>query len=237
MIQIAICDDEYPILDMMCVYMESFQQKYDLELVVHTYSEGKNLLNCGEKYDVIFLDIGLKNENGIEIGKEIRRMDRKVKIIYVTAFMDYMKEAFCVHAFEYLIKPVSEQKVHKILLEAVTYDGLNSVHSMTFQSKNGTVTRKVEDITFFEYCNRSVLLHDCNEQVYELPGEKISNIAEKMKPYHFEVPHKSFVVNLYQINFVKGYNIYMNCGKQVPLSQLYSKKFRRIMHEYLNTRI
>lgn len=237
MIQIAICDDERPILDMMCVYIESFRQKYALELNVCLYSEGKNLLNSGEKYDIIFLDIGLGKENGIEIGKEIRKMDKKVKIIYVTAFTDHMKDAFCVHAFEYLTKPVSEEKVHKILLEAVTYDGTNVANSMTFQTKNGMVTLKVDEIMYFEYCKRSVLLYHENDSVYELPGEKISNIADKMKPYHFEVSHKSFVVNLCQVSFVKGYNIQLKSGKQVPLSQLYSKKFRQSMHEYLYTRI
>lgn len=237
MIQIAICDDEQRILDMMRIYMESFREKYSLELDVHTYSKGEELLSCEEKYDVIFLDIGLGNDSGIEVGKAIRKMDKRVKIIYVTAFTDRMKDAFGVHAFDYLTKPVSEDKVHKILLEAVTYDGSDVANSMTFQTKNGMVTLNVDEILYFEYCKRSVLLYHENDSVYELPGEKISNIAEKMKPYHFEVSHKSFVVNLCQVHFVKGYNIQMKSGIQVPLSQLYSKNFRKNMHEYLNTRI
>lgn len=140
MIQIAICDDEQLILNMIRTYIESFHQKYALELNVCSYSEGRNLLASGEKYDIIFLDIGLGEEDGIEIGKEIRKMDKKVKIIYVTAFTDHMKDAFGVHAFEYLTKPVSEDKVHKILLEATTYDGSNVTNSMIFQTKNGMVT-------------------------------------------------------------------------------------------------
>lgn len=237
MIQIAICDDETAILEMMQHYLQEFNRKYELDLQIHSYTDGKNLLSSREKYDIIFLDIGFAEENGIQVGQEIRKMDKRVKIIYMTAFSDYMKDAFQVHAFDYIVKPVSEEKIHQILLEAITYGNLNAVNSMTFRSKNGLITLKVEEILYFEYYNRSVLVYDCNDRVFELPGEKISNVAEKMKPYHFEVSHKSFVVNMYQIKSIKGYCINMNRGKMVPLSQLYSKSFRKIMHEYLNTRI
>lgn len=237
MIQIAICDDEPAIVEMMQRHLQEFNRKYQLELQICSYTDGKNLLNCREKYDIIFLDIGFAQENGIQIGKEIRKTDKRVEIIYMTAFPDYMKDAFQVHPFDYIVKPVTEETIHSILLEAITYGNLNAVNSMTFKTKKGLVTLKVEEILYFEYSNRSVLVYDCNDRVFELPGEKISNVAEKMKPYHFEVSHKSFVVNMYHIKSIKGYCINMNSEKMVPLSQLYSKNFRKIMHEYLNTRI
>lgn len=237
MIQVAICDDEPMIREKLKICFDEFVEKYGFEVQISIFEDGEKLLHSGEEFDVIFLDIGLTGMDGIEVGTEIRKTDKKVKIIYLTAFHDYMGKAFQVHAFGYIVKPFTNEKIHQVLFEAITYGKLNVENSKTFHTQNGLIAIKLQEITYFEYCNRSVLLHDCNGRVFKLPGEKISKVAAQMKPYHFEVPHKSFVVNLYQVKSIKGYNIHMNQGAVVPLSQLYSKNFRRIMHEYLNMRI
>lgn len=237
MINIAVCDDEPAILEMMKQYLNGFSQKYELEFQITTLTDGDCFFECAEQFDIIFLDIGIDNKNGIEIGSRIRETDKKVKIIYVTAFRDYMKDAFGIHAFDYLVKPVTEKKIYSVLLEVFSYDNLNEDRIVSFRTKTGVVSIKAEDILYFEYCNRNVLLYDDKNHVLELPGEKISAIAERMKPYHFEVSHKSFVVNLYQIESIKNYTIFMKYGKVVPLSQMYSKRFRKKMHDYLNSRI
>lgn len=48
--------------------------------------------------------------NGIETGKAIRRIDKGTKIVYLTAYRDYVAGAFGVHAFQYLLKPISEKR-------------------------------------------------------------------------------------------------------------------------------
>lgn len=237
MVKIAVCDDEPAILEMMKQYLNGFCLKYELESQIETFTDGENLFKCEEQFDIIFLDIGMDKKNGIEIGSRIRETDKKVKIIYVTAFHDYMKDAFRIHAFDYLIKPVTEKKIYSVLLEALTYGNLNKDCVVSFRTKTGVVSTNVENILYFEYCNRNVLLYDDKNHVLELPGEKISAIAERMKPYHFEVSHKSFVVNLYQVEAIKNYTIYLKYGKMIPLSQMYSKRFRKQMHDYLNSRI
>lgn len=237
MIRIAICDNEPAILKMMNEYLVRFHLKYELELQIKTFTEGKKLLAHEKEYDIIFLDINLTEENGIEIGRKIRETDKRVKLIFLSAHDGYMKDAFQIHAFHYILKPVSEDEIHKVLLEAITYDDLCKDCELCFRTKNGLVNINVDNILFFEYQNRKVLLHSSTDGILELPGEKISCIAEKMRPYYFEVSHKSFVVNLCQVESIKSYIVHMKYGKTIPLSQLYSKQFRKRMHEYHNTRI
>jgi len=236
MIQVAACDDDLAVRRGLKKCLNKFGVKYGIEVQVIVFASGEELIESEERFDIIFLGIGLAGIDGIQTGTEIRKKDKKVKIIYLTAFLGYMEKAFQVHAFGYMEKPFKEEKIHQILLEAITYGKLNVADSMTFHTKMGLLTMQIQKIAYFEYWNRSVLLHDCSNQVYELPGEKISKIAERMKPYYFEVPHKSFVVNLSQVKSIKGYDLYMNHGKVLPLSQFYSKNFRKVMHEYWNTR-
>ncbi|MDP4097638.1 response regulator [Paenibacillus sp. P96] len=65
--------------------------------------------------DVIFLDIGLPGMNGIELAKEIKRKRPGVSIVFVTAFNDYAVQAFELEALDYVVKPVSVQRLAKTI--------------------------------------------------------------------------------------------------------------------------
>ncbi len=237
MIQVAMCDDEPSILQMLIGYFNEIKERYSLQMQVQTYTKGRELLACEDRYDIIFLDTELEDMDGITLGVKLREKDKKVKLVYLTAYPNRMKEAFCVHAFDYISKPVGLETVQRVLLDAISYDDLLAHSTVTFQTKTGIVAIKTEEIQYLEYNNRSVYVYSCQNQIIELRGEKISNIAEKMKPYHFEVSHKSFVVNMQQVESVKGYIIYLKSGSVIPLSQSHSKRFRKKLHEYLSTRI
>ena len=71
--------------------------------------------------DAVFLDIDMQGMNGIETGKAIRSVDTDVKIVYLTAYRDYVAGAFGVHAFQYLLKPVNRQEIINVLEEIFRY--------------------------------------------------------------------------------------------------------------------
>ncbi|MDC9428716.1 two-component system response regulator RgaR, partial [Clostridioides difficile] len=56
--------------------------------------------------DIIFLDIQMKDINGIEVAKKIRKFDEKVEIIFTTAFSEYAPQGYEVRAYRYLVKPI-----------------------------------------------------------------------------------------------------------------------------------
>lgn len=66
---------------------------------------------------------------------------------------------------------------------------------------------------------------------------KISECLEKMRPYGFAMPHKSFVVNLDQVRGIKGYEITMMDGSVLPLSQKKGKAFREELNLFLAGRL
>lgn len=74
------------------------------------------------------------------------------------------------------------------------------------------------------------------EGVYE-QQEKISECLEKMRPYGFAMPHKSFVVNLDQVRGIRGYDITLMDGSIVPLSQKKGKSFREELGLFLAGRM
>lgn len=55
----------------------------------------------------------------------------------------------------------------------------------------------------------------------------------RMEEYGFSVPHKSFVVNLYHVKNIKGYEILMMNGEWIPLSQKQAVQFKEKLSLYL----
>lgn len=68
-----------------------------------------------EKADIVFLDIGMPEMNGLEAGEYIAGMDRNTRIVYITAYSEYAIEAFELNAADYLLKPVTSQRLNKTL--------------------------------------------------------------------------------------------------------------------------
>ena len=65
--------------------------------------------------DVVFMDIDLGGENGLECAKAMTEVDPKVKIVFATAHSEYMANAFEIYAFDYLVKPFDMERINKTL--------------------------------------------------------------------------------------------------------------------------
>ena len=232
MLKIAVCDDDRQMLGKMQQYLKDFDKLFR----ICVYSSGEALLNSGETYDFIFLDIDMRGISGIDTARMLRKKDRKAKIIYVTAYEDFRDYAFSVHAFAYLVKPVSKEKIQEILREALEYTETEDMGpSLCFHTTDGLLDICIRDIYYFEYQNRQLKMATASGDVW-IP-DSIHHMAQKMESYGFLMPHKSFIVNLFHIRNLKGYDIFMTDGSIVPLSQKKSADFRKRLAAYLASRI
>ena len=110
--KIAVCDDEKSMLEQMEENLKEFETLFQIDC----YSSGEALLDSGIYYDLIFLDIDMKGISGIDTARMLRKRDKRVKIVYVTAYEDFRDYAFSVHAFGYLVKPVKRESVHETVV-------------------------------------------------------------------------------------------------------------------------
>ena len=232
MLKIAVCDDDRQMLSKMREYLKDFEKLFQISL----YSSGEDLLTSGESYDFIFLDIDMKGISGIDTARILRQKDRKAKIIYVTAYDDFKDYAFAVHAFAYLVKPVDKGKIQSILREALAYtETPETIPSVCFQTSDGLQDISTRDIYYFEYQNRRLKMVTAAGDFWI--QDSIHHMARRMEPWDFLMPHKSFIVNLFHIRNIKGYDILMTDGSLIPLSQKKSADFRKKLAAYLASRI
>ncbi len=75
---------------------------------VSYYSDGISFINqMDENLDLVFMDIGLPGQNGIETAKMLRQKDSNVCIIFLTELIQFAVEGYEVHAYDYLVKPMN----------------------------------------------------------------------------------------------------------------------------------
>lgn len=228
MIKIAVCDDDEKTLGETLELLRHYEK---LPLSADAYTSGEALLAAGKKYDILLLDIDMEGPDGIETARCIREVDKEVKLIYVTNYSDYTIFAFGVHAFAYLLKPLKAEELFAQLDEALAYGLAGPEPELEFLAKEGIVHIVPSRILCFEYLSRQVLMYT-EERVWHLKRQ-ITELAREMEGYGFAMPHKSFVVNLYAVQRIHGYEITLTDGRIIPLSQKKSAGFRRALNEYL----
>ncbi len=228
MIKIALCDD-----DIICLKQTSelLKQYTEVPLTLFCFQSGNELLESVEHFDLVLLDIDMPGINGIETGKRIREVDKRVKIIYLTHYMDYALFAFEVHAFAYLLKPIEPKKLFNQLDEALAYLKEAPPSHIEYETLQGIIRLFPKDIYYFEYEKRKVLMKT-TLGTYVL-NQKISDVAKRMEAFHFFMPHKSFSINLYFVRTIRGYDIHMMEGSIIPLSQKKASSFRHAFNKYL----
>ncbi|MBA4687653.1 MAG: response regulator transcription factor [Candidatus Galacturonibacter soehngenii] len=232
MYTVAICDDE----NIITTTLQQLILEWNPTLQVTCVTSGEELLQAYHPYDAIFLDIDMKGINGIETGRRIRQMDKETKIIYLTAYRDYVAGAFEVHAFQYLLKPIKKKILWDTLEELFRYIQLPEKKVvMDFHTVNGMVCLAIDQIYYFEYINRRIKIVEEAKEHFMV--DKISSVLVRMQEFGFSMPHQSFVVNMLHVKNIKNQQIYLDNGMLVPIAQKKQKSWKQELTTYLSKRL
>lgn len=110
--RIAICDDEQRSWEQLTTALHGWDPTRQAEC----FSTGAALLEAAgdqekEYFDIVFLDIYMPGENGVDIAGELQRLSPKTGIVFVTTSREHAVDAFSLHALHYLVKPVTTEGV------------------------------------------------------------------------------------------------------------------------------
>lgn len=234
MIRIAICDDEYKIVKEIEDIIRDYQSIVHSQFEIHTFTNGIDMINSQHEFDLIFLDIEMPDIDGIKAAKIIREKDKNVRFVYVTSHSECALNVFAVHPFDFAVKPVNAIKIHEILSEYMDYSKQrNCEEKVTLKSTSGIIVLNLKNVVAFEYTdNRRILVHSADKS-YEIRGS-ITEILQTINSEHFVSPHKSFIVNLREVNRISDFTIIMSNGLKIPVAQKRLKEFQTVLSLYMH---
>lgn len=119
--KIALVDDEQIYLEEMSRICRKFGEENNLQIETALFSDGEDFLRSldGNGYSVVFMDIYMDGINGVSAAQKLRERDSGCVLVFLTSSSEHMPEAFSCHAFEYVTKPFTPQRVEKILRDAM----------------------------------------------------------------------------------------------------------------------
>lgn len=189
--------------------------------------------------DVLFLDIQMPRISGLEM---VTMLDPKHRpwIVFLTAFDEYAVQAFEEHAFDYLLKPVENQRLEKTLQrlrdERTEQDiTLFSLHQQMLKlipctGNNRIYLFQMEEVMFVS--SRSSGVYVTNTQGVEGFTELTLRTLESRTP--LVRCHRQYLVNmmhLKEIRFEQGgqAELILGCGMKVPVSRRYLKSLKQAL--------
>ena len=214
--KIAICDDSASDRDLLLKYCEISDIVDNMEF--HLFSSGKELLNSsmdGKVYDIVFLDVGMSELDGIETGKLLRRLDKNVIIIFVTSYPEFALDAFECEAFHYLVKPLEQIKLTEVLKRAVKRIGMLHKYHIV-KVKNQTLRLAVSDIYYIECCRKHIIYHMKNDTI-ETVG-KLSEVYKAVAKFGFFQIHQGYIVNFDKVKCFNKYAVILDDDRSVMVS-------------------
>ena len=196
MINIGICDDEASMRRLLRAPLEQKLQLLGADYRIYEYDCGETLLTRPETewLDILFLDIELKQLSGMETARNLRKRDSHTLLIFVTAYPDFVFQGYEVHAFHYILKPYENQKIMKVLEQAIKELGQNREHYFTLEQKSGTTKIPAKKILAFSSDRRKIIISLEDGTKNEYYGKL--DAVETDLPDYFIRCHNRHLVNL-----------------------------------------
>jgi len=230
MYEIAACDDDEFILNILSDYITEFCSNYNCPFKLSLYHNGEALLEQNAGFDLIFLDIQMSPLTGIELAKMIRTNNTHSKIVFVTNYTDYTHCAFDVKAFDYLSKPVNKNKLFRTLNDAL--NRYSDKKTICLNTEDGTISLDVNNILYMEYVPRKIRIKTDTDILYS--SNSLIYFYKSLNIYNFEYSHKGYIVNLKRIRKIEGFKITLDNEEIIPLAQKKAPSFKKIYFDYLH---
>ena len=216
--RICYCEDEMPQAQLWKKKVLDWAGEQKVSVQCDWYAGAEEFLICSDSctYDLIFLDIAMKDMNGMELARIIRKRDKQVLLVFVTSDPGYVFEGYEVGAYRYLMKPMEDEKLREVLEYARGRQG-RLPEGFVARTENGNERIDYENVLYVEAQGHYVVIH-CRE------GESISlkaNFADisrqmQVESTLFATTHRSYLVNLARIT--RNECILMG-GQTVPISR------------------
>jgi two-component system LytT family response regulator len=245
MLKVMLVDDELIALKEMELHLESVS---NIQVIGSFTNPLESFLNLSVlKPDVVLLDIDMPEISGIYLAEQIMNTYPEIRIIFVTAFDQYAINAFELNAVDYILKPITLDRIKKALskLEENNEKRINTnIYSLSNQyeesvkkifvyEQDNIILLSFKDIYYIEASNKSVQIRT-KDKTYTC-NHPINYFNKKLKNLNFFQSHRGYLVNLEKIIKIApkinySYDIHLTeIDDIIPVSRAHVKLLKQLL--------
>lgn len=235
MIKIAFCDDDMEVLHQMNELLDRYRVERNEDITYAVFQSPFELLTEIEKgirQDILFLDVVMPGQNGMDVAKEIRQYDTNMKIIFLTSSPEFAVESYSVGAYFYQLKPIWEESFFRLMDAVLAECEKKKKNSLILRSKDGITRIDLQQLEYCEVLGRKLLFHLEDGAVLESAGSLDDLAGQLMQYSNFFRPHRSFLVNMEYIQNISSRSIKMVNDAEIPIPHGKCSEIKNTYMEY-----
>ncbi len=226
---IGICDDESLQLKVSSLYIREIAARSQVSIALNLFTGSGELFSFLEKHplDILFLDIDLGEDSGIDIAGLLAEKYPNLILIFLTGHREFTNEAFDVDALGYLVKPIQEQKLERTLTKAFDQAyGLKSRAAdarLIITEENIKKEIRQSDILYIERVQTKSLIHTA-KRIYQV-YEPLTSLCTRLDRNFLRI-NQSEIVNRSEIITIQGNTVFLRDKRQLSVGRAYKKSIQ-----------
>lgn len=216
---IAIIEDSGQELSLLERYLQTYLSNRQVYRVIDTYTSGDAFLENwpSKSYDLIFLDILMDGISGIEVARKIRETDSECLLIFISSSKEYALQGFEVRAFDYLLKPLSEERFQKTM-DLCRNELAKHIRYIEVKESRTLVKIPLGEIIYTDYYNHYIQIHTSTRLIRSYQQFDVFSPLLLCYP-QFLCCYRNCIVNMDHVASVDKHDFIMENGERVPITR------------------
>ena len=224
----ALCDDETEELNKTEKILNAYEKKHpQTDFIIECFESADELLYRMEDRnyapDLIFMDIfmpgpgGISESMGMTAAKKLRNMGSRARLFFLTTSREYALEAFDVNASQYLLKPITQEKMFDVLDTFLESEEEEKKKYILLKVEGRFVKVAVNDIVYCEAQGKIQYIHLAEGGEY-LQRMTMTELGAILSDYgEFVRVGSAFIVNLEYVDSMNARDVCLSGGKRIYL--------------------
>lgn len=231
--RIALVDDIASERDSLKARLDAQLARLSLDSGIFPFARGRDFLSAAEKerFDLVFLDIYLENENGVDTAEELRRFDRDCIIVFTTTSPDHALDGYRVRALHYLVKPYDDAAL-AALFDEIVKRLPQADRYIEVDTTGGVVRLRFREILYAEHFKHQIHIHRTDGQEI-VTRRTFREFSVSLADERFFLCSRGVIVNMEHAGDFDGTDFILKNGKRVPVSRDLAKTARTVFGDYL----
>ena len=232
--RIAIVEDIAEERKLLRSRLEAQFEKRGIYAELVEFENGEDFLAAAKErsFPILFLDIYMSGENGVEVAKELRKFDSDCLLIFTTTSVDHALDGFKVRAMQYLVKPYEEAELTKLIDEILSYIPDFGKY-IEIKVDGSTVRVPFAKIVYAEHFSHMMHIHTTNgRELITWQSFESFTVSLKMDQ-RFYTCNRGVVINLEHAVDFDGVVFRLDDGITVSVSRKLIKNARQVFFDFL----
>lgn len=231
MLWIAVCDDEVRECSRTVGKIRGILDEMKVSCTIRQFYSGQELLQSSENFDIIFLDIIMGGLDGMRTAQIVREKAYDKLLVFISASRDYVFDAYDVEAFQYLLKPIEDKKLKRVLQKAVRKTEERSQDFIIVSRDRQSKKLFLDDIYYFEIRGRMIETHGTGGG-FSYYGQ-IGLLERDLQGKGFFRCHKSYLVNLKYVDTYNRQELVLDNGERIVIAKRRYEAFCREILQHM----